>query len=244
MGIAISWHSQTGTRTEDNRDCGGVGLRGDEALCVVLDGSTKGPDSGALARQVTRALIDWYVATDQEITAETLTARLREIHGALSKTHPRDSASYMIVHVRATHAVLVLHAGDCLFGRLQENGGIAWLSQPHTLASVTGENTVAEIAGLAARHRLTRSFRAREFRRPDALELVIEEDSTLVIATDGFWAELSTAEQDRFRDGEDMPMDTERDDRSILCIRLRDGMAETIVSDLQPKTDNLYLNRA
>src|SRR5690606_36706534 len=125
-----------------------------------------------------RALIDWYVATDEEISAETLTARLREIHAPLSQKHPRNSASYMIVHVRAAHAVLVLHAGDCLFGRATENGGTTWMSQPHTLASVTGETTVAEIAGLAARHRLTRSFRAREFMRPDALELVVEEDST------------------------------------------------------------------
>jgi hypothetical protein len=53
MGMEINWLSQQGKRTGDNRDCGGVGVRADEVLCLVLDGSTSGPTSGDLARQIT-----------------------------------------------------------------------------------------------------------------------------------------------------------------------------------------------
>ena len=87
MGIEVSWHSQNGKRTSDNRDCGGIGIRADETLCIVLDGSTTGPDSGVLARQIMRDMVDWYVASDEEITAKSLTARLREVHGTLSRQH-------------------------------------------------------------------------------------------------------------------------------------------------------------
>jgi len=91
MGIEISWRSQAGKRTEDNRDCAGVGIRGDEALCIVLDGSTAGPDSGTLARRVARDLIDWFTASDDAATTESLIARLRAIHAGSSGYRMRFS---------------------------------------------------------------------------------------------------------------------------------------------------------
>ena len=52
MGIDFRWKSRAGARTEDNREHAGIGIRANEALCVVLDGSTSGKNSDALARQV------------------------------------------------------------------------------------------------------------------------------------------------------------------------------------------------
>ncbi|MCA1458183.1 hypothetical protein I6F35_34195 [Bradyrhizobium sp. BRP22] len=74
MEINVSWHSQTGKRTTDNRDCGGIGIRSDETLCIVLDGSTTAPDSGMLAHEIMCGMIDWYVASDEAITTESLDA--------------------------------------------------------------------------------------------------------------------------------------------------------------------------
>lgn len=241
MGIDVNWISQAGKRTEDNRDWGGVGIRADNALCVLLDGSTTGPNSGELARQITRELIDWYVAFDEAVTADTLVGRLRHIHETLSKTHPRDSASYMIVHIQSPNAVLVLHAGDCLLGRCDEKSGIEWLSRPHTLANVTGETAIAAIVGSPARHRLTRSFRAREFMLPDAIATKV--DGELVVSTDGFWAELSSSDQLRFMEGQDIPMTVGGDDRSVLRIRLLDGTRDSDVRCVQETPDNLYVKR-
>jgi serine/threonine protein phosphatase PrpC len=235
MGIDVSWLSQAGKRTKDNRDCGGVGIRAEEVLCVVLDGSTNGPNSGEFARQITQELIDWYVASDEAMTAETLTARLRQIHEALAKAYPRDSASYMIVNIRA-NAALALYAGDCLLGRHDRKSGVEWLSRPHTLASVTGETSIASIADLPARHLLTRSFRAREFLLPEAILTKVEGE--FLIATDGFWAELSPSEQVRFMDGQNMPMAAEGDDRSVLQFHFTDSEQNAKIS-VQP--DNFYV---
>ncbi|CAH2407920.1 hypothetical protein [Mesorhizobium escarrei] len=107
MVVAVRWISQTGTKTKDNRDCAGVGLRKEGALCVVLDGSTSGPHSGDLARKISRGLVDWYVSVEGEITSDAITGRVREIHGALRKDHPRDSASYMIAHFGSARDLLV-----------------------------------------------------------------------------------------------------------------------------------------
>ena len=95
MKVAIAWHSAKGRRTEDNRDYSGVGLRSDSALGIVLDGSTATPDSGALARHIARNLVDWFVGASAEVTAEDITAQLRDIHARLATAFRADSASYV-----------------------------------------------------------------------------------------------------------------------------------------------------
>lgn len=238
MGIDVSWHSQTGKRTTDNRDCGGIGIRDNEALCIVLDGSTTAPDSGVLARQITRDMVDWYVTSGDAITTDSLTARIRQVHGTLSRQYPLASASYMMVHIDSQNTLLGLHAGDCLLGRRDGPDKIEWLIQPHTLANATGHIPVATIAGLTTRHRLTRSFRAREFMAPDAAELSFEKE--IVLATDGFWADLSTQDQARFLEGQSVPMPIDGDDRSALRIRLLDTARDSRVRYDEKSADGFY----
>lgn len=237
MAIEVSWYSQIGTHTGDNRDCGGIGIRADEALCLVLDGSTTAPDSGKLARQIIRDMVDWYVASDEAMTAESLTVKLKELHGKLSRQYPRSSASYVIAQIK-DDALLVMHAGDCLLGQIDSTDEITWLTQPHTLANATEHVPVATIAGLAARHRLTRSFRTREFLPPDAVELNIEKE--LVLATDGFWADLSKQDQALFLDGQSLTAAINGDDRSVLRIRLCDAEQDAYVRCDERSNESFY----
>ncbi|RWM66468.1 MAG: hypothetical protein E5X83_29765 [Mesorhizobium sp.] len=243
MGFDVDWYSQQGTRTPDNRDYAGVRKRADTILCIVLDGSTSTPTSGELVREITREMVDWYVASAVEITVETLTAQLRRTHESLSKTFPSDTASYGIAHFDAVGRTLVLHAGDCLFGRYDENGPVQWLTQPHTLANALGEMPVDEIAKVSARHRLTRSFRSREFIMPDAVEIDLA-GASLVAATDGFWAELNLAEQLEFVDRRYQPTRSERDDRSMLLIRYLDDGQKNRLSQRRGPSENMYLRSA
>jgi PPM family protein phosphatase len=240
MGFEVDWYSRQGTRTADNRDFAGIGTRAGTALCTILDGSTSTPTSGKLVREFTRDIIDWYVTSADEITAETLIARLRGIHGSLSKAYPLDTASYGIAHLDASERALVLHAGDCLFGCYDEKGPAQWLTQPHTLANALGVMPIDEIAKVRARHRLTRSFRSREFIIPDVAEIELA-GTSLVAATDGYWAELTLIEQCEFVDRHHQPTGSERDDRSALFIRhLDDGQADRL-SRRQDLSDNIYL---
>ena len=47
--MEIGWRSEQGKKTRDNRDCGGVGVRANGVLCLILDGSSSGPTSGDFA---------------------------------------------------------------------------------------------------------------------------------------------------------------------------------------------------
>jgi serine/threonine protein phosphatase PrpC len=239
MPIVVNWRSQIGTRTEDNRDCAGVAAREDDVLCIVADGSTKGLDSGELAREITRELIDWYVGSSTAVTAESLIAKLKGLHEVLPEAYPQGSVSYMILYIRSGNDALVVHAGDCLLGRDDGQGSPEWLTRPHTLANAGNDKTVEEIVDLPARHRLTRSFRAKEFMRPEVTEIAAADE--FIVATDGFWAGLSPSDQCRFMAGHDIPMTADGDDRSIIRVRRAKGAGKIDVQCGQDASGNLYI---
>lgn len=241
MHIDIRWHSQKGTKTSDNRDYAGVGIRDAAVLCIVLDGSTFGPKSGELARDLACKVVDWYVATNDKISQDLLTFELRQLHKQLSERFPRGSASYMIIHAEAGHAIF-LHAGDCVLGYRGDKPAINWLTQPHTLATAFGETSLDQLARIPARHLLTRSFRSKEFVVPEALHIDLK-PGALVAATDGFWAELDSTDQALFMDGQFAASEHERDDRSALCCLMTGAEKFSVV--LRDRTSpNFYHRRA
>lgn len=226
-------------RTAENRDYAAIGVRGDEVLSIVLDGSTAGRDSGLLAQQIATDLIDGYVSSDDRMDAEDLLARLRDLHAALVPIYPQASASYLIALIREGEGVVTLHAGDCLIGRPGEKGLVEWLCRPHTLANALDDLTIAAIAAEPARHRLTRSFRAREFMRPETARLQL--DQQLIVATDGFWADLSPEEQLSFLGRGNSKQAVAGDDCSALEILIT-GAPHGTVATPQPQ-DTLHVRR-
>jgi serine/threonine protein phosphatase PrpC len=216
MSLEFRWWSQIGSRTDDNRDFGAIGLRGDEALCAILDGASSGRDSGALARRIAMEIIDWYVEREAPPDPEAIIERLRALHAELFTAYPQASASYLFVLLRTSGEAVALHVGDCLLGRLEE-GHVVWLCQPHTLANALIERPIAEIALQPSRHRVIRSFRRREFMAPDVVDAI--EGALLIMATDGFWADCSAVDQARYLQADELDDTEMRDDRSYLQVR-------------------------
>jgi PPM family protein phosphatase len=204
MGLEISWRSEQGTLTSDNRDFCGAGLRDDAALCVVLDGSTSGPNSGEFAGSIAQALIDWFVEAGK-VSADAIIDRLHNIHDHLSSGFRTDSASFVCALIEEEERVRLIHSGDCRAGLRTGMSGIKWRTRPHTLANAIEDVPICEIALSPLRNRLTRSFRGREFMAPEVSELRLEGDQELVLATDGFWAALAPEDQARFLTGEAIP---------------------------------------
>lgn len=104
-----------------------------------------------------------------------------------------------------------------------------WQVMPHTLANALADMPLDAIAKSPTRHLLTQSFRSREFMVPDVLA---EEkvSGTLLLATDGFWAELTESEQEVFLGGGQSAA-PERDDRSVLQLWLSTGEPTEILLD-------------
>ncbi|MGX9943174.1 hypothetical protein ACTG4Q_11945 [Bradyrhizobium denitrificans] len=217
MVFDIRWHCRQGNRTADNRDHIGIGVRGDAVMIIVLDGSTAGLSSGYFARAVARHMVDWFVSAAQNVNADRLEAQLRATHDTLAGDFRKDSASYALLYVEAAKPAVVLHAGDCLVGRRGVDGRATWLMQPHTLANALRAVPIEILANEPARHRVTRSFRSRQFMAPDRNSFALD-DQTLLVATDGFWAELDSARQNAFVEGRLSASSGDRDDCGVLLI--------------------------
>ncbi|TCR67925.1 protein phosphatase 2C domain-containing protein, partial [Rhizobium sp. BK376] len=230
-----------GTKTADNRDHAGVGIRGDSILAIVLDGSTSGAASGLFAREIAQRLVDWFVTTTANISAATITEKLRAIHAALAGDFRKDSATYALLFADAARQAIALHAGDCLLARRDVDGQISWLMQPHTLANALCAFPHAILAKLDSRHALTRSFRSTNFMAPD-VTLVELQDQLLLIGTDGFWADLDPAAQSAFADGRFPASEAERDDCGLLSISRADRASVEIFGT--HAAASIYVRRA
>lgn len=215
MRFSVRWQSQRGNRTRENRDRAGIGIVGDAILAVVADGSTTGKHSGELAQCLVRDLIDWFVGTDGMIGERELSGQLHQIHSLLAGNFPRSSASYMILITRPQSLCLVAYAGDCILGSLIDDKAISWLTAPDTLANALLDMPIHELAKTRSRHLLTRSFRSREF-MPPSFRTFKHKETRLLVATDGFWADLSLDAQLEFLAGNIPPEAREHDDRSVL----------------------------
>lgn len=242
MSFKIQWRCQQGTRTHDNRDCAGVGIRDESILAIMLDGSTTGLASGPFAREIARGLVDWFATDTVEVTELVLLERLRVMQEDLSRDFGGASASYVLVHAGPEKTALVLHAGDCLVGRHDSDAQVHWLLRPHTLANALAPVAIDILAKDETRHVLTRSFRSRRFVVPDvgAVEL---DDRPLLLATDGFWAELDSERQTAFIDGGWQASERDRDDRSVLCIS-RSGTRNVIEAPDTHGPTSLYIREA
>ena len=219
MHIDAQWHSRQGTKTPDNRDHAGIATRPGEFLGIVADGSTTGQSNGEYACAIIRALVDWFAGTTVGVTPDGLVERLRIIQQGLIADFPRGSASYVILHAAERQPVLVLHAGDTLFGKVADRSEIQWRTEPHTLANALAKVPLPELAKLPARHRLIRSLRSRGFIAPEVTNVDLTAD-TLLAATDGFWAELSQADQMSYLDGHRCESMRGYDDCSVLCMNI------------------------
>jgi serine/threonine protein phosphatase PrpC len=239
MDVAWSWRSSKEQHTADNRDCGGIGLRSDAVLAIVLDGSTATPNAGAFAGQIARDLINWFVRADGVVTAQDITAQLRAIHAGLSASFRGDAASYVIALLEREKPALILHAGDCLAGQFDGTPPVDWLIRPHTLANAIEDMAIPAIAVDSVRNRLTRSFRAREFITPDITEISMEGGGALVLATDGFWAALDPQDQVQFLTGEEFAMKDGEDDCSVLHLRIVAGDGRSEIDG--EMADNFYV---
>ena len=229
MGFEITWRSERGSRTEDNRDYCGVGLRSDYALCIVLDGASSGADSGVLAREVAHGLVDWFIRSDA-VCEQAVIAQLRILHAECFPRLRFGSAAYVVALLNGNGVVHILHAGDCLAAFMEESAELQWCAKPHTLANALHEKSIDEVAASPLRNRLTRSFRAKAFMMPAHAKIHPADGQALVLATDGFWAALDEEGQASFLAAEKLLRMDAEDDCSALVIKSLTGGQPSVVT--------------
>ena len=188
-------YSSSGSETPENWDYCGITKGRHSNLFIVADGTTCSPNGGELAKVLICSIIAKFQETTDPPTKKISLRWLKEIHKEIRLKYFSDSASYLVAIPYPNGQLIILHAGDCLLGRVIDDTKIQWLTEPHTLANATKSVPHNDLAQDPDRNKLTRSFRGRKFIEPEFNCTLTTPAEKIIIASDGFWADLSREDQ-------------------------------------------------
>lgn len=215
--------SRQGIHRAENRDACGSARNADSYLYVIADGTSK-PGSGELARALSHHLLDTFshsatavaACTDKALSL-TLTS-LNRVHSNLCPDFPFAAASYLALLVVGQTAISI-HAGDCCLGYLEKGQYLNWISPPHCGPNWKGDLSHSLIANSPARKTLLNCMSYRRRHEPHIQSLQIIKDTTWIMATDGFWAELSVQNQLRAIAQQTLDGCSTHDDTTFMLLR-------------------------
>jgi serine/threonine protein phosphatase PrpC len=191
--------SQQGTDRTENRDVSGSAHNAGTHLYLIADGTAK-PGSGELAQALSDHLLGCFsraapsIATSPDSALELVLASLKQVQSNLCPDFPFASTSYLALLVLGQTAISI-HAGDCCLGYLNNDQRMSWLNSPHCGPNWQDDLSHTFIASSPARKRL---FNCMSYRRPHepAIQFTqVTPGTTWILATDGFWAELTVENQ-------------------------------------------------
>ncbi|NWB94416.1 protein phosphatase 2C domain-containing protein [Pseudomonas gingeri] len=205
----LQWRTLSGTLTADNRDAFAHIDQAHVGLYLIADGSSSHPYSGELAKALIAQLtLSFKSLPVVELNAQQLAATLLRViansRQTLREEHPVAACSYLLLCLLGETAFSI-HEGDCCLGLIQPGGKVNWLSSVHCAPNWQGTLSHAEIARQPSRHRLTRCFSARRVSNPEINYWPVSPSQHWLLASDGFWASLSSEEQLTFMHGGDLP---------------------------------------
>lgn len=238
------WYSSSGSETSDNWDYCGITKGIHSNLFIVADGTTSSPNGGELAKTLICSLIAKFQDTTSPPTKTIIIRWLKEIHREIRLTYFADSASYLVAIPYPEGKLIILHAGDCLLGRVINDTKIQWLTEPHTLVNATKSVPHDDLIQDPDRNKLTRSFRGRKFIEPEFKCTFTTPAEKIIIASDGFWADLSREDQLALITESSEPKDP-RDDISFLLFsnNLNGNKYPILAQNTPPPQSNHFKNQ-
>lgn len=211
--------TQQGSTRKDNRDCVTHFRIGRFTIFLIMDGATSTPKSGLFVQEICSRLssdISHYpVYQSLNQLNQRLEESLKNIQRQLQRPYIEDFASLLLISC-AGYQANILYWGDCLFGKIQPNKNIEWLTQPHLSLTALAPMPLAEIVMHQERDQLSRSFRARRYCRPDSIRLALEPDQDYILASDGFWSAHVNIQKQLLVNGALNPSERPSDDYSFI----------------------------
>jgi serine/threonine protein phosphatase PrpC len=192
--------SITGQASRANNDYAGATCDGDSGLFVVADGTSRRGSgqlaecfvTGTLAAYSNRMEQGGYPA-DPEAVRRLLDSLLADFHVSL----PADQAGAIcyLIGLVAHGRLTIAYEGDCSCGIVTPSGAIEWITPPHCKANWRRDRSHCELAQDPARNSVTRCLKINRVPNPDFVCCALEAVERLVFVTDGFWADLTQAQQ-------------------------------------------------
>lgn len=194
--------TKSGIRTHENRDALRAFTIEQYHFFLLIDGNTTCLNGGTFANE----LADFIQGTLTALPTEALHVRtlkpsifniLEQAQSGLKRRYPASSASLILLCIHHNLA-LACYLGDCCLGRLSKPGprrNITWITPIHCIANAFKQHSVATLKTDPDRNLLTRSFKGKRFELPQYKIIALRKRQTLILASDGFWADLSNAQQ-------------------------------------------------
>jgi len=217
--------SLKGQEREANHDCAVAVFDGARGLFVIMDGTLK-PGSGKLAQGLAQGVISAYQSrisqgaedTSHDLVEQLLNVILTDLHRQLF-INLTGTTSYL-VGVASQGQLTVAYEGDCSCGLAGSDGKIEWFTPPHCKANWKRDRSHRELAFDPARNVVTRSFRANRTPAPVFVRRSAPAGARFIFATDGFWAELTEAQQAAALDAPSGDIANVDDDVTWIDVRL------------------------
>jgi len=235
--LKLNWkfNSAKGLDREINKDLFALFQTEHSTLVIAFDIATSSPVSPKMARYY----VDQFQQKIKSIAQTNKDQIQQAIHAAYTETKTAfkiGKASFILLsYCHKTDILNCFNSGDSRMGVL---GGesIQWLSPVHTGANPLGQPFTSEMLKTNKRHILTRSMNLQRPFRPEHSQYKVSNDDILVVATDGFWAELSDKEQISFINN---AQKGSRDDTSALILTLSQSLKGVFNNNLN---ENLILD--
>jgi serine/threonine protein phosphatase PrpC len=198
LELKIECYSLQGRARSNNQDFTSIYEYPDGVLVSLADIATAVPFEDCefvsnLNKEITQS-----ISQESLNDRNVFLSQLRQIVEQLKKVYRKGCASFIIVYIPYNgEQVWGLTVGDARLGLLT-NQCVEWVTPVHTGANPLGEIFTEQMKSLPERNLLTRSLNMRKVFKPDVFEIDISEETQLIIASDGFWAELPVDIQSTF----------------------------------------------
>lgn len=217
--------SRQGANRTENRDASGSVQNAGASLHVIADGTSK-PGSGELAKAMTQHVLERFSLADSadvscpDKALKLALALLGDVHSNLCPDFPTASTSYLALLVLGQTAISI-HAGDCCLGYMEKDQPVIWLSSPHCGPNWKGDLKHALIANSPARKKLLNCMSRRRSHAPHIQSWPIIQNSKWVLATDGFWAELTPENQLSAIAARSLDIHPTEDDATVMLLQMQ-----------------------
>lgn len=217
--------SVMGRARNANHDFAGAFCDGEKGLFVITDGTSK-PGSGQLAECFVKGVLAAYPKhmnqggdiAEYRAVEQVLNSVLAELHPTLFAD--QTGATCYLVGVAAHGKLTLAYEGDCSCGVVTPAGTIEWITPPHCKANWRRDRSHRELAQDPARNLVTRCLKVDRAPYPDFVFHPLAVGERLVFVTDGFWAELTEAQQSSLLAAPDSEFIAAEDDVTWIDVQL------------------------
>lgn len=191
------FNSKKGSDRKTNKDIFALFETKYSTLVIAFDIATSSPVDSEMPKYYIN-IFQQKINLITQINIEVIQQAIQSAYIETKNTFKIGKASFILLfYCHKTEILNCFNSGDIRMGILEKKS-IRWLSPVHTGANPLGQPFISEMLKMNKRHLLTRSINLQRPFRPEHNQYKIAKTDKLIVATDGFWAELSEREQIAF----------------------------------------------